>query len=250
LKYSNQVRAALPEASVFELYADMRAFSKGCEELYNETARNGVMFLMFDQKEDLPKISQAPAGDDCSMIIEMNEKLSGEKVEVPADLVILMVATEAQPDAKEVSHFVGISMCGNDFFIEKHPKLDPVATTTDGVYIAGSCQGPKDIPDSIAQARAASSRILATINQGTVDVEVTTAVVNEDICCGCQFCVKVCPYGAVSYNEEKKVSEVNEILCKGCGTCGSTCPSGAIRSRHFTDEQILSQIEGLMSMEG
>ena len=92
----------------------------------------------------------------------------------------------------------------------------------------GSCQGPKDIPDSVAQAGAAASRILATIAQGEVEVEVTTAVVNEDLCCGCQTCIKVCPYSAVSFDEEKKVSTVNEVLCKGCGTCGSTCPTGAI----------------------
>jgi heterodisulfide reductase subunit A len=140
-------------------------------------------------------------------------------------------------------------MCGNDFYIEKHPKLDPVATTTEGVYIAGTCQGPKDIPDSVSQARAAAARVLATINRGNVEVEVTTANVNEEICCGCQTCMVVCPYSAISYNEEKNVSEVNEILCKGCGTCGSACPTGAIKSKHFTNQQILSQIEGLMFME-
>jgi heterodisulfide reductase subunit A len=203
---------------------------------------------MFD-KENLPAVKKAGAGDTCEMLVEMNEVLSGESIEVPADLVILMVGAEAYEDAKEVAHAVGVSMCGNDFFIEKHPKLDPVATTTDGVYIVGSCQGPKDIPDSIAQAGAAASRIIATIAQQEVEVEVTTAVVNEDLCCGCQTCIKVCPYSAVSFDEEKKVSKVNEVLCKGCGTCGSTCPTGAIRSRHFTDEQIFSQIEGLMAME-
>ena len=164
-------------------------------------------------------------------------------------MIILLVAMEAREDAREVAHAVGVSMCGNDFYIEKHPKLDPVATTTDGVYIVGSCQGPKDITDSVAQARAAASRVLATIAAGTVEVEVTTAVVNEDVCCGCQTCIKVCPYKAISFNQEKKVSVVNEILCKGCGTCGSTCPTGAIKSRHFTDLQILSQITGLMEME-
>ena len=206
------------------------------------------MFLMFD-KEALPTVKKAPSGDTCNLIVEMKERLSGEDVEVPADLVVLMVGAEAQENAKDVAHAVGVSMCGNDFFIEKHPKLDPVATTTDGVYIVGCCQGPKDIPDSIAQARAAASRVLGTIAQGEVSVEVTTAVVNEDLCCGCQTCIKVCPYSAVKYDEEKKVSTVNEVLCKGCGTCGSACPTGAIRSRHFTDQQILSQIEGLMSLE-
>ena len=91
--------------------------------------------------------------------------------------------------------------------------------------------------------------ILATILQGEVQVESTTATVNEDICCGCQFCISMCPYTAIHFDEEKGVSVVNEILCKGCGTCGSTCPSGAIKSKHFTDHQILSQINGLMEME-
>jgi len=248
LKYANQVCSALPETNVYELYMDMRAFGKGCEEMYARSSRRNIMFLMFD-KEGLPTVTKAPAGDTCEMVVEIDEKLSGETVEVPADLVVLMVAAEAQENARDVAHAVGVSMCGNDFFIERHPKLDPVATTTDGVYIAGGCQGPKDIPDSIAQARAAASRILATIAQGEVNVEVTTAVVNEDLCCGCQTCISVCPYTAVSYDEEKNVSTVNEVLCKGCGTCGSTCPTGAIRSRHFTDQQILSQIEGLLSKE-
>jgi len=247
LKFANQIKSAIPDANVYDLYADMRAFGKGCEEFYTQTSSKEVMFLMFDQQEDLPKIKKANSKDDCDMLIDVNEKLSGEAVEVPADLVVLMVGVEAQENAKEIAHAVGVSMCGNDFYIERHPKLDPVATTTDGVYVVGGCQSPKDIPDSISQAKAAASRILATINFGSVEVEVTTAVVDEDICCGCQTCVSVCPYTAISYDEEKNVSVVNEILCKGCGTCGSTCPTGAIRSRHFTDQQILSQIEGLLS---
>ena len=116
------------------------------------------------------------------------------------------------------------------------------------MYIVGTCQGPKDIPDSVAQARAAAARVLGTIATGVVPVEVTTAMVNEKLCCGCQTCISVCPYGAVSFNTEKRASEVNEALCKGCGTCGASCPAGAINSKHFTDEQLLAQIEGVMSM--
>jgi len=247
LKYANQLRSAFPSSNIYELYADMRSMGKGCEELYTATSKRNIMFLMFDQQNDLPKIKQS-IGKDYSMLIEMNEKLSGEAIEVPADMVVLMTGMEAHENAKEIAHAVGISMCGNSFYIEKHPKLDPVATTTNGVYIVGGCQGPKDIPDSVSQARAAAARIMGIMAKGSVTVEVTTAFVNEDICCGCQTCIKVCPYTAISFNEEKKVSVVNEILCKGCGTCGSACPTGAIRSRHFTDQQILSQIEGLMSM--
>ena len=247
LKYANQIRSALPEANIFDIYSDMRAFGKGCEELYTITSRKNVMFLMFDQRNGLPEIKIANGNNNPAMLIDMEEQLSGENIEVPADLVILMVAMEAHSDAKKISHAAGISLCGNEFYIEKHPKLDPVATTTEGVYIVGTCQSPKDIPDSITQAKAAAARILAIIHIGTVEVDVITSVVNEEICCGCQTCVMVCPYGAISYNAEKGVSEVNEILCKGCGTCGSTCPTGAVRSRHFTDRQILSQIEGLLS---
>ncbi|MFA8436052.1 MAG: CoB--CoM heterodisulfide reductase iron-sulfur subunit A family protein [Marinifilaceae bacterium] len=249
LKYSNQLRSAIPKANIFQVYADMRAIGKNCEEMYTNTSRKGVMFLMFDQKNGMPKVRQADPGDECEMLVELEEKLSGEAIEVPADMVVLMVGMEAHENAKDIGRLTGVSMCGNQFYIEKHPKLDPVATTTDGVYVVGTCQAPKGIADSIAQARAAAARVLATINVGSVEVEMTTAVVNEDICCGCQTCVKVCPYTAITFDEEKKVSVVNEILCKGCGTCGSTCPTGAIRSRHFTDQQILSQIEGLMSMQ-
>ncbi len=249
LKFSNQVRSALPNSHVYQIYADMRSFGKGCEELYAETAKRGVMFLNFDQREGIPQITKSDPEDCCEMLIEFKERLSNTNIEVPADMVVLLVGMEAREDAKEVAHHVGVSKCGNDFFIERHPKLDPVATTTDGVYIIGSCQGPKDITDSVAQARAATARVLATITQGTVEVEVTTAVVNEDICCGCQTCVKVCPYTAISYDEEKSVSVVNEVQCKGCGTCGSACPTGAIRARHFTDQQILSQIKGLLTTE-
>ncbi len=248
LKFENQIRSALPNSNIYDLYADMRAFGKACEELYASTSKKNVMFLMFDQQDGMPTIKKAGEGDDCEMLIEVDEKLSGENIEVPADMVILMVGKEAREDAKELSHKVGVSMCGNAFFIEKHPKLDPVATTTDGVYIIGNCQAPKNIAESVVQAAAAAARVLSVITQGEVSVEVTTASVDEDTCCGCQTCVKVCPYTAITFDEEKKVSVVNEILCKGCGTCGSACPSGSIRSRHFTDEQIYSQIEGLMSL--
>ncbi len=248
LKYVNQIRAGLPNCNIYEIYADMRAYGKGCEEFYAETTHRQVTLLMFDQQEKLPVIRLAEPSDNCNMLIDMEEKLSGESIEVPVDMVVLMVNMEAQDDVKDVGHSIGVSIDSNKFFIEKHPKLDPVATTTGGVYIVGSCQGPKDIPDSIAQARAATARILATIAQGSVAVEVTTAFVNEELCCGCQTCVSVCPYTAISYDEEKKSSVVNEVLCKGCGTCGSACPSGAITSKHFTDRQILSEIEGIMSM--
>ncbi|MDP4282599.1 MAG: CoB--CoM heterodisulfide reductase iron-sulfur subunit A family protein [Bacteroidota bacterium] len=248
LKFVRQIHAALPDTFIFDIYADMRAFGKGHEEFYAETNDRKIIFLMFDQQEHLPVIRPADLKDDFNMLIGMDEKLSGEAIEVPVDMVILMVNMEAVDNVKEIVHAIGVSLCGNQFFIEKHPKLDPVATTTGGVYIVGTCQGPKDITDSVAQAKAAAARILATIAQVSVPVEVTTAMVDEDLCCGCQICIRVCPYKAISFLADKHVSFVNEILCKSCGTCGSACPAGAIVSKHFTDTQILSEIEGIMSM--
>lgn len=247
VKYAHQISNALPDSQVYELYADMRTFGKHCEEFYTRTSGKNILFLMYNQKASLPLIQRGTRENGNHMNIRFREVLSGEDVEIAADLVILMVAMEGHKDSREVAHTVGVSKCGDDFFIEKHPKLDPVATTTDGVYIVGSCQSPKDIPDSISQAKAASARVLSTIARGKVEVELTTAVVNEEICCGCQTCISVCPYSAISFKEDLKVSTVNEILCKGCGTCASACPTGAIKTRHFTDLQILSQIEGLFT---
>ena len=130
--------------------------------------------------------------------------------------------------------------------MEKHPKLDPVATMTDGIYVVGCCQSPKDIPQSVSQASAAAARVLAAISKGKVQIEAIASHINEDLCSGCQVCVGLCPYSAISLDEEKGVSRVNEALCKGCGVCVAACPSGAITGRHFTNEQIMAEIEGIL----
>ena len=246
LKYANQIKSELPDSNIYEIYSDMRIFGKGCEELYTKSSRKNIKFFMFDQENGLPKIVNGGNYNHCDLLVELNETMSGRKIGIPVDLVILMVGMEAHEDARDIAHAAGISMCGNNFYIEKHPKLDPVATTTGGVYIVGSCQGPKDIPESVTQARAAAARILADISMGNVDVETTTAEVREITCCGCQTCIEVCPYNAIQYDEDKRIALVNEILCKGCGTCGSACPTGAIKTKHFTDEQILAQIKGML----
>ncbi|MBU1014687.1 MAG: CoB--CoM heterodisulfide reductase iron-sulfur subunit A family protein [Bacteroidetes bacterium] len=247
LKYIHQISSALPEAFIYDVYADMRSFGKGCEELYTSASTNNVAFLMFNQENELPTILTSKPGEGHKLTIKFKEKLSGELISVPADLVILMVGMEAQEDAKLTSQIFGISVDKNRFYMEKHPKLDPVATTTDGIYVVGACQSPKGVIDCVSQARAASARVLASIAKKTVDVEVTTASVTEEVCCGCQTCISVCPYTAISSLQDKSVSFVNEVLCKGCGTCSSACPTGAIHSKHFSYKQILSQITGIMS---
>ncbi len=138
-----------------DIYIDMHAFGKGHEDFYRRGSEAKTLFLMYG-KNDHPVIRKAAPQDDCDMLIEVNEKLSGEVIEIPADLVILMVGMEARDDSEAVARLVNISRDKDGWFIESHPKLDPVATTTDGIYIAGTCAAPKDIPDSVAQARAAA----------------------------------------------------------------------------------------------
>jgi heterodisulfide reductase subunit A len=130
--------------------------------------------------------------------------------------------------------------------IERHPKLDPVATMTEGVYIAGCVQGPKDIPASVAQGAAAAARILGKIQQKEIALEPVRATVHEEQCSGCRICNTMCPFNAILYHADRMVSEVNAALCQGCGTCVSACPAGAISGTGFSNEQILSQIEGLL----
>ncbi len=246
LKYAHEIKSANPECYVSDVYIDMHAFGKGHEDFYRQSSQAKTLFLMYD-KENRPVIHRAGPKDDCEMLIEVHERLSGEHIEIPADLVVLMVGMEAREDSHEIAHLTNISQDKEGWFIESHPKLEPVATTTDGVFIAGTCVAPKDIPDTVAQARAAAARILARISKGQIEVDAVFAEVNEDACSGCRICNVMCPYSAVEFDEEKKKSHVISALCKACGVCVAACPSGAIKGRHFTDEQVLSQIEGIFS---
>jgi len=245
LKYAQEIKSAVPDCYVSDIYIDMHAFGKGCEEFYKRGSEAKTMFLMYG-KNERPVIRKAGAGDDCDMLIEVDEKLSGERIEIPADIVILMVGMEAREDATEVARLVNISHDKDGWFIESHPKLDPVATTTDGIYIAGTCAAPKDIPDTVAQARAAAGRILARIAKAKIEIDGVFAEVNEERCSGCRMCNELCPYSAVEFDEGKRRSHVIPAACKACGCCVAACPSGAIKARHFTDEQIVAQIEGLL----
>jgi len=247
LKYASEIKSAHPDCYVSDIYVDMHAFGKGHEDFYRKSSEAKTLFLMYE-KGDRPVIHKASPEDDCEMLIEVNEKLSGERIEIPADLVVLMVGMEAREDANEIARLVNISQDKDGWFIESHPKLEPVATTTDGIFIAGTCVAPKDIPDSVAQARAAAARILARISQGMIEVDAVYSEVNEEMCSGCRFCSQLCPYSAIEFNEEKKHSHIISALCKSCGVCVAACPSSAIKGRHFTDQQILAQVEALFEV--
>ncbi|HVO13477.1 MAG TPA: CoB--CoM heterodisulfide reductase iron-sulfur subunit A family protein [Vicinamibacteria bacterium] len=246
LKYAQEIKSAVPDCYVSDLYIDMHAFGKGCEDFYKRGSEAKTLFLMYGKNEH-PVIRRAPPGDDCEMLIEVDEQLSGERIEIPADLVVLMVGMEAREDSAEVAHLVNISQDKDGWFIESHPKLDPVATTTEGIYIAGTCAAPKDIPDTVAQARAAAGRILARIARGRIEIDGVFAEVHEERCSGCRICNELCPYSAIEFDSEKRRSHVIAAACKACGACAAACPSGAVKARHFTSEQVLAQVEGLLS---
>ena len=246
LKYAHEIKSANPDCYISDVYIDMHAFGKGHEDFYRRSSEAKTLFLMYE-KSDRPVIRRGGPKDDCEMLIEVNEKFSGETIEIPADLVVLMVGMEAREDSSEIARLVNISQDKDGWFIESHPKLEPVATTTDGIFIAGTCVAPKDIPDSVAQARATAARILAKTSKPKIEVDAVYSEVNEEKCSGCRLCNKLCPFSAIEFNEEEKHSHIISALCKACGVCVVACPSSAIKGRHFTDAQVLAQIDGLFA---
>jgi heterodisulfide reductase subunit A len=225
-------------AEVYEFYMDMRSFGKAYEEFYERIQEEGVTFVRGRgaEVEVLPDGKLRVTGEDADL---------GRVVHADVDMVVLSTAIEAPHDAGRVASLFGLSRSEDGFFAEAHPKMRPVETNTDGVLLAGTAQGPRDVPDTVAHAGAAASMALALLDKGEVTISPQVAVVDEKLCSACKTCLSLCPYTAISFIEEENVVRVNEALCKGCGTCVASCPAGAITARHFTDRQILAQIEGL-----
>jgi heterodisulfide reductase subunit A len=237
-KQSRLVREMLPEAEVTVFYIDVRTFGKGAEEFYDDARASGVRYRRGNVSEIYRR------GD--RVVLEAEDTLLGRPVELEADLVVLAVGMEARDSASEISQLLKLPCSADGFFLEAHPKLRPVDTAMDGVFLAGCCQGPKDIPETISQAKAAASSALIPLIRGSVPVESATAMVNEELCAGCGMCVDVCPYDAPAMDELWGVSRINPVLCKACGACAVTCPSKAIRLQHFTAEQVLAQVDALV----
>jgi len=244
LKYSHLIREKVEDAEIYQFYIDMRCFGKGYEEFYERLSEEGVIFIRGKVGEVTNRaLTEEEQG---KLVVVAEDSLMSAIIRVPVDMVILSTALEARSDAEAVARLFNISRSADGFFLERHPKLAPVATTTEGVFVVGCCQGPKDIPDTVAQASAAAARVLAVISKGEVEIEAATAAIDEELCSGCKICNLLCPYSAISFDEEKEVSRVNEALCKGCGVCVAACPSGAITGKHFTTEQIMAEIEGVL----
>jgi len=240
-KQSRLVREQLPDAEVTVFFIDVRTFGKGAEEFYDEARSKGVRY----RRGNVSEIYRKP-GDPERVVLVAEDTLLGEPIDFEADLVVLAVGMEPRDSAGELSQLLKVPRSADGFFLEAHPKLRPVDTAMEGIFLAGCCQGPKDIPDTVSQAKAAASSALIPLVRGSVPVESATAVVNEELCAGCAMCVDVCPYDAPALDSLWGVSRINAVLCKGCGACAVTCPSKAIRLQHFTAEQVLAQVDALV----
>jgi heterodisulfide reductase subunit A len=230
-------------AEVYNFYIDMRCFGKGYEEFYHRLLEEGVRFI----RGRAASVSDFPLNDSeiGKLVVRVEDTLIGQVRRIPLDMIVLATGLEPVANSREIARTFHIS-CGDGFFTERHPKLAPVSTATDGIYIAGACQGPKDIPDTVAQASAAASQVQSLMGKGEIEVESATSVVDSEICAGCRICNTLCSLSAISFDELKHISVINDVLCKGCGTCAAACPSAAIIARHFTDEQLFAEIEGAL----
>jgi heterodisulfide reductase subunit A len=231
-------------AEVYSFYIDMRPLHKNYEEFYHRLLEEGMRFVR-GRVAEVTDAARQP-GEEGKLIVQFEDTLLGKQRRLPVDMVLLMGALEPRPDSKEVGLRFGLSCSQDGWFIERHPKLDPVATMTDGVFIAGTCQGPKDIPDSVSQGAAAAARIQGMISKRQVLIEPVVASILEERCSGCRICNTMCPFGAIDFVEKDKVSAINTAMCKGCGTCVAACPAGAITGAHYNNEQVFAEIEGLL----
>jgi heterodisulfide reductase subunit A len=225
---------------IVEFYIDMRTPGKGYEEFYNRVLEEGTQFV----RGRVGEVTEEGG----KLVVHAEDTLLGAVRREPVDMVVLAVGVEPQPDADDVRRLFNIGCGGEGFFTERHPKLAPVSTFTDGVFLAGACQGPKDIPDTVAQAGAAAAEALAMVDRGYVELEPSTAFVDAAACSGCRTCVPLCPFGAISFDADTNLAAVNEVLCKGCGVCVAACPSGALQQHLFTDEQVLAELEGVLEL--
>lgn len=232
-------------ADVYQFYIDMRCPGKGYDEFYERLLDEGIQMIR-GRAAEVTDWTMTPE-EEGKLVIRVEDTLSAYVRRVPVDMVVLSVGLEPAEGADEVRRMFNISCSKEGFFLEKHPKLAPVETATAGVFIAGCCQGPKDIPDTVAQAGAAAAHAIALLDKGYVEIEPNTAFINPDHCSGCKSCIPLCPYHAIVFDEALKKARIDEALCSGCGTCVASCPSGSIIQNLFEDEQIFSEIDEVLS---
>ncbi|MGB9936227.1 MAG: 4Fe-4S binding protein [Methanobacterium sp.] len=239
MKNAQLAKDKMPDCEVVIYYMDIRAFGKGFEEFYKRSSEKyGIKFIRGRPAAILENPDQ-------TLTVRSEDSLLGKVTEYNYDMVVLAAGLVPPAGANELRQTIGLSKSADGFLMEAHPKLRPVDTLTEGVFLAGVAQGPKDIPDSVAQASGAAARAAIPMVKGEVEIEPIVAVTDEDVCGGCAVCLELCPYGALS--REEGHAEVNIALCHGCGTCVAACPSGAMDQSHFKTNQIMAQIEAALN---
>jgi heterodisulfide reductase subunit A len=239
IKDSLLIKEHWPDTEIYVFYVDIRAYGKGFEDLYNRARKAGVKFirgLPSEIKEDRRTHNLWLMGENT---------LQKELYKINVDMAILSVGLESRKDSEVVQRLLTLSRNQDGFFLEAHPKLRPVDAPTAGVFFAGCAESPKDIKDSVTQASAAAARAGILMAKGKVTVEAITPITFPEKCQACGLCVKVCPYNAISLNKELKRVDIIEAACGGCGTCAAECPFGALTQSHFTDKQIIAQVDAL-----
>ncbi len=243
LKHAHQIMEKIPGAVAYLFYMDIRSFGKMYEEFYYRIQNEGAKFI----RGRVANVLEDKETKNLHVFTE--DTLLGRPVDVEVDLLVLAAAVQPNEGANELRKKFGVSASQDGWMLEAHPKLNPCGTTTAGVFLAGVCQGPKDIPDTVAQAEGAASAASIPIHMGEVELEPYFAICIDELCAGCGMCVNLCPYSALSLGEKngRTVMVVTEAKCKGCGTCGGFCPGGAIKMQHFTTPQIAAQIDAFFA---
>ena len=248
-KHAMLIRDKYPDTDVTVFFIDVRTPGKNFDEFYRRAVEEyGVHYI----KGMVGKV--APEGD--ILKVQGSDLITNEQVHIDADMVVLAAAIEPDPSARPLATLLTASMDTNDFFTEAHPKLRPVESPTAGVFLSGVCQGPKDIPETVSQASAAAAKVIGLLVKDKLTCNPCVAHSDEMMCNGCSACEKVCPYGAISYEEKefrmpdrttaiRRVASVNEAVCQGCGACTVTCPSGAMDLKGFSNRQIMAEVDAI-----
>ncbi|AGB03595.1 CoB--CoM heterodisulfide reductase iron-sulfur subunit A family protein [Methanoregula formicica] len=242
LKHAHQIIEKIPGCIPYLFYMDIRSFGKMYEEFYYRIQDEGAKFI----RGRVANIIEDPKTKNLHVMTD--DTLLDRPIDMEVDMVVLAAAIQPKEDTNRTRKLFGVSCSMDGWLLEAHPKLNPCGTTTAGVFLAGVCQGPKDIPDTVASAEGAASAASIPIHMGAVELEPYFAMCIEDKCAGCGMCVNLCPYSALSLVEKngRTVMQVTEAKCKGCGTCGGFCPGGAIWMNHFATPQIVAQIDAFL----
>jgi heterodisulfide reductase subunit A len=247
-KHAMLLRDKYPDTEAYVFYIDVRSPGKNYDEFYRRAVEEyGVHYI----KGMVGKIAE----ENGKLHVQAADLLSDKQIKIEADMVVLAAAIGADPSARRLGTIFTASMDTNDFFTEAHAKLRPVESPTAGVFLSGACQGPKDIPDTVSQAGAAAAKVIGLLSKDKLMGNPCVAACNEPLCNGCSACERVCPYGAITYEdklvvdhgvrETRRVASVNEAICQGCGACTVTCPSGAMDLRGFSNLQIMAEVDAI-----